>query len=60
MHVGYIKPSPWNTFLVSYKLKETNAEAIVGYISDFLQSRGIKFEKMHGLGFDGASTMSGI
>lgn len=25
----------------------------------FLQSRSITFEKMHGLGFDGASTMSG-
>ena len=39
--------------------KETNAEAIAGYISDFLQSRSITFEKMRGLGFDGASTMSG-
>ena len=39
--------------------KETNAEAIAGYISDFLQPRSITFEKMRGLGFDGASTMSG-
>ena len=39
--------------------KETNAEAIAGYISDFLQSRNITFEKMRGLGFHGASTMSG-
>ena len=39
--------------------KETNAEAIAGNISDFLQSRSITFEKMRGLGFDGASTMSG-
>ena len=39
--------------------KKTNAEAIAGYISDFLQSRSITFEKMLGLGFDGASTTSG-
>ena len=39
--------------------KGTNAEAIAGYISEFLQSRSITFEKMRGLGFDGASTMSG-
>lgn len=42
-------------FLGDIQAKETNAEAIAGYISDFLQSRSITFEKMRGLGFDGAS-----
>ena len=50
---------PVEHFLGVIQAKETNAEAIAGYISDFLQSRGIKFEKMRGLGFDGASAMSG-
>ena len=39
--------------------KKSNAEAIAGCISDFLQSRSITFEKMLSLGFDGDSTMSG-
>ena len=50
---------PVEHFLGIIQAKETNAEAIAGYISHFLQSRGIAFEKMHGLGFDGANTMSG-
>ena len=50
---------PVEHFLGVIQAKEINAEAIAGYISDFLQSRSITFEKMCGLGFDGASTMSG-
>ena len=50
---------PVEHFLGVIQAKETNAEAIAGYISEFFQSRGITLEKMRGLGFDGASTMSG-
>ena len=50
---------PVEHFLGILQAKETNAEAIAGYISNFLQSRGIAFEKLRGLGFDGANTMSG-
>ena len=34
-------------FLGVIQAKETNAETITGYIPDFLQSRGIRLEKMH-------------
>lgn len=50
---------PVEHFLGVIQAKETNADAIAIYISDFLQSKSITFEKMRGLGFDGASTMSG-
>ena len=46
-------------FLGVIQANETNAEAITGYISDFLQSKSITFEKMRALGFDGATTMLG-
>lgn len=39
--------------------KETNAQAITEYLYNFLGSKSIGFEKMRGLGFDGANTISG-
>ena len=39
--------------------KETTAQAIASYISDFLQSKSINLENIRGLGFDGTNTMSG-
>ena len=45
-------------FLGIIHAKETNAEAIAGYLSDFLQSKNMKLENMCGLGFDGTNTMS--
>ena len=50
---------PVEHFLGIVPAKETNAEAISGYLSSFLKSRSISFVKMRGLGFDGANTMSG-
>ena len=49
---------PVEHFLAIVQAKETNAEAITGYLMAFLQSKGIGFEKMHGIGFDGTSTVS--
>ena len=37
---------PVEHFFGVIQAKETNADAIAGYISDFLQSRDITFEKM--------------
>ena len=39
--------------------KQENIEAISGYICDFMKSRGISLENMHGLGLDCTNTMSG-
>ena len=51
-------PSPKvEHFLGIIHAKETNAESIAGYLSSFLDSHGISFEKLRGLGFDGASTV---
>ena len=50
---------PVEHFLGIVQAKETNAEAITGYLVAFLQSKGIGFEKMRGIGFDGTNTMSG-
>ena len=50
---------PIEHFLCIVQAKETNAEAITGYLVAFLQSEGIGFEKMRGIGFDGTNTMSG-
>ena len=38
---------------------EVNAEAITRYLLQFLNERGLSLDKLRGLGFDGASTMSG-
>ncbi len=46
-------------FLGIVHAKETNAQAVAGYLSTFMESRNIGFEKMHVLGFDGTNTMSG-
>ena len=46
-------------FLGIVQAKETNAQAIAGYLCAFMESRNIGFEKMRGLGFDGTHTMSG-
>ena len=50
---------PVEHFLGIIHAKETNARAIAGYLCEFMKSKGITFEKMRGLGFDGANTMSG-
>ena len=50
---------PVEHFLGIVQAKETNAEAITGYLVAFLQSKGIGFEKKPGIGFDGTNTMSG-
>ena len=50
---------PVEHFLGIIHAKETNAEALTGYLKDFLQSKAIKLENMRGLGFDGTNTMSG-
>ena len=50
---------PVEHFLGIIHAKETNAEALSGYLEDFLQSKAIKLENMSGLGFDGTNTMSG-
>ena len=39
--------------------KETNAQAIAGYLCDFIKSKDLRFENLRGLGFDGTNTMSG-
>ena len=46
-------------FLGIIHAKETNAKAISEYLSGFLSTHGISYEKLRGLGFDGANTMSG-
>ena len=46
-------------FLGIIPAKATTGEPIAGYLSAFVLSRKIGFEKVRGLGFDGASTMSG-
>lgn len=50
---------PVEHFLGIIHAKETNAEALSWYLKDFLQSKAIKLQSMHGLGFDGTNTMSG-
>ena len=50
---------PVERFLGIIHAKETNAEALSGYLKDFLQSKAIKLQSIHCLGFDGTNTMSG-
>ena len=50
---------PVEHFLGIVQAKETNAEAITGYLAAFMQSKDIGFEKMRGISFDGTNTMSG-
>ena len=50
---------PVEHFIGIVHAKETNAKALTEYLTTFLKSHGISIEKMRGLGFDGASTMSG-
>ena len=54
-----LQNKPVEHFLGVLQAKQANAEAIVRYILDFLQARGIAFDKMGALGSDGASIMSG-
>lgn len=51
---------PVEHFLGVVHAREVNSKALTEYILNFVQPRGINVEKMRGLGFDGASTMSGI
>ncbi len=46
-------------FLGIVHAHEVNAEALTCYLLTFLSDRGICLSKLRGLGFDGASTMSG-
>ena len=46
-------------FLGIVHAKEVIAKALTQYLLDFLQERGIPIQKLRGLGFDGASAMSG-
>ena len=53
------KGEPVEHFLGIVRARAVNAEAITGYLLQFLSERGLSLEKLRGLGFDGASTMSG-
>ena len=46
-------------FLCIVHVKEVNAEAFTRYLLQFLSDKGLSIGKVCGLGFDGASTMSG-
>ena len=46
-------------FLGIVNILEIHAEAITHYLLQFLSGKGIPLSKLHGLGFDGANTMSG-
>ena len=46
-------------FLGIVHAKEVTAEALTGYLLQFLRDKGLSIGKVRGLGFDGASTMSG-
>lgn len=46
-------------FLGIIHARGVTAGALTQYLLDFLQNRGISTQKLRGLGFDGASTMSG-
>ena len=46
-------------FLGIVHAKEVTAEALTGYLLQFLRDKGLSIRKVRGLGFDGASTMSG-
>lgn len=46
-------------FLGMVHVKQVDAENITESLIQFLQSKSIDLKKLHGLGFDGASTMSG-
>ena len=50
---------PVEHFLGIMQAKETAAEAITSDLCNFLDSKSVDLKKMRGLGFDGASTMSG-
>ena len=50
---------PVEHFLGIMTAKETTAKAIAGYLCTFFESKNMDVTKMSGLGFDGASTMSG-
>lgn len=46
-------------FLGIVRARKVTAEALTKYLLDFLHDRDIPFQKLRGLGFDGASAMSG-
>ena len=46
-------------FLGIVHVKEVNGEALTRYLLQFLSDKGLSIVKVRGLGFDGASTMSG-
>ena len=46
-------------FLGIIHAREVNAEALTRYLLQFLGDKGVSIQKLRGLGFDGASTMSG-
>ena len=46
-------------FLGIVHVIEVTAKALTQYLLDFLQERSIPIQKLRGLGFDGASAMSG-
>ena len=50
---------PVEHFLGIVHAKEVTAEAITTYLLQFFTERGLFLKKLRGLGFDGASTMSG-
>ena len=53
------KGKPVEHFLGMVHVQHVGAENITESIIQFLQTRGIDLKKLRGLGFDGASTMSG-
>ena len=50
---------PVEHFLGIVHAKETNAQAVAGYLCDFMKSKDISFENLCELGFDGTNTMLG-
>lgn len=50
---------PVEHFLGMVHAKETTAKGIASILCTFLESKSIDIKKMRGLGFDGASKMSG-
>ena len=55
----YVDGKAVQHFLGIVHAKEVNAAAITGYLLEFLNAKGLSIKKVRGLGFDGASTMSG-
>ena len=50
---------PVEHFLGVIHAREIHAQAIAGYLTNFLKSKNISLDRMRGLGFDGTNTMSG-